>query len=143
MVVWSKNRLHFGTISEKSSTSSKNVSTGILVSDKGGGIYVEEGNHPKNISEKISILEQPVINLKNLNAFIPYLHFKMTGVHLLNDMLKEKDYMCKIHLKDAYFCVHCIKNIRSTSGFVGKVNYLNSFVYVLARGHLHKFLQSS
>ena len=52
----SKNRLHFGTISEKSSTSSKNVSTGILVSDKGGGNYVEEGNHPKNICEKRSIL---------------------------------------------------------------------------------------
>ena len=63
---------------------------------------------------------RPVINLKNLNALIPYLHFKMTGVHLLNDMLKEKDYMCKIHLKDAYFCVHCIKNIRSTSGFLGR-----------------------
>ena len=85
---------------------------------------------------------RPAIKLKNLNAFIPYLHFKMKGFHLLNDMLKEKDYMCKIHLKDAYFCVHWIKNIRSTFGFVGKVSYLNSFVYGLARGHLHKFLQS-
>ena len=46
-----------------------------------------------------------MINLKNLNAFIPYLHFKMEGLHLLKDMLKEKDYMCKIDLKDGYFCV--------------------------------------
>ena len=64
MGVWSKNRLHFGTISGKSSTSSKNVSTGILASDKGGGIYVEEGSHPKNVWEKRSILEQPVFSWK-------------------------------------------------------------------------------
>ena len=47
---------------------------------------------------------RPVINLK-MNAFIPYLHLKMEGLHLLKDMLKEKEYMCKIDLKDAYFCV--------------------------------------
>ena len=64
MGVWSKNRLHFGTISGKSSTSSKNVSTGILASDKGGGIYVEEGSHPKKICEKRSIHEQPVLSRK-------------------------------------------------------------------------------
>ena len=38
---------------------------------------------------------KPVINLKILNACIPCLRFKMEGLHLLNDMLKEKDYMCK------------------------------------------------
>ena len=47
MGVWSRNRLDFGTISGKSSTSSKNVTTGILASDKGGGIYVEEGSNSK------------------------------------------------------------------------------------------------
>ena len=64
MGVWSRNRLDFGTISGKNSTSSKNVTTGILASDKGGGIYVEEGNHSKNICEKRSILEQPVFSRK-------------------------------------------------------------------------------
>ena len=64
MGIWSKNRLHFGTISGKSSTSSKNVTTGILASDEGGGIYVEEGSHLKNICEKRSILEQPVLRRK-------------------------------------------------------------------------------
>ena len=48
---------------------------------------------------------RPVINLKNLDSIIPYLHFKMEGLHLLKDLLKEKDFMCKIDLKDAYFCV--------------------------------------
>ena len=29
----------------------------------------------------------------------------MEGLHLLKDLLKENDYMCKIDLKDVYFCV--------------------------------------
>ena len=57
-----------------------------LVSIKGGG-------------------NRPVMNLKNLNSIIPYIHFKMEGLHLLKDLLKEKDFMCKIDLKDAYLCV--------------------------------------
>ena len=48
---------------------------------------------------------RPVINLKQLNAFISYQHFKMEGLHLLKEMMQEKDYMCKIDLKDAYFCL--------------------------------------
>ena len=38
---------------------------------------------------------RPVVNLKILKACILCLHFKMEGFHLLNGMLKEKDYMCK------------------------------------------------
>ena len=103
MGVWSKNRLHFGSISGKNSRSSKNVSTGILASGKGGEIYVEETSHPKTFVKKDQFLSnlflvgkkdggnRPAINLKSLNAFIPYLHFKMEGLHLLKDMLKEKD----------------------------------------------------
>jgi len=49
--------------------------------------------------------QRPVINLKNLNSFIPYDHFKMEGLHLLKEMLQEKDYLCKLDLKDAYFSV--------------------------------------
>jgi len=48
---------------------------------------------------------RPVINLKNLNTFTPYIHFKMEGLHPLKEMLKEGDYLCKIDLKDAYFSV--------------------------------------
>ena len=31
---------------------------------------------------------RPVINLKGLNKFIPYKHFKMEGLHLLKEILK-------------------------------------------------------
>ena len=61
MDVWSKNSVHFGTISGKSSTLYKNGSTPILASNKGGGIYVEEGSHSKNVCEKRSILVQSVL----------------------------------------------------------------------------------
>ena len=42
---------------------------------------------------------RPCINLRHLNSFIPYHHFKMEGLHLIKEMLKENDFMCKIDLK--------------------------------------------
>ena len=48
---------------------------------------------------------RPVINLKNLNQNIQYLHFKMEGLFLLKDILQPGDLMCKLDLKDAYFSV--------------------------------------
>ena len=46
-----------------------------------------------------------MINLKNLNSFIPYQHFKMEGLHLMKGLLQERDYICKIDLRDAYFTI--------------------------------------
>ena len=36
---------------------------------------------------------------------VPYSHFKMEGLFLLKETLQERDYLCKIDLKDAYFTV--------------------------------------
>ena len=47
----------------------------------------------------------PVVNLKMLNNYLPYKHFKMEGLPLLKEVLLEGDWMCKIDLKDAYFSV--------------------------------------
>ena len=44
---------------------------------------------------------RPIINLKFLNSFIPYQHFKMEGMHLIKDLLQEHDFLIKIDLKDA------------------------------------------
>ena len=46
-----------------------------------------------------------VINLKSLNQFVPQHYFKMEGMHTLRDLLKARDWMCKVDLKDAYFTV--------------------------------------
>ena len=51
---------------------------------------------------------QPIINLKKLNHFVPYAHFKMGKLEGLKDVkntLKEGDWKCKLDLKDACFSV--------------------------------------
>ena len=48
---------------------------------------------------------RPVFNLKNLNKFVRYEHFKMEGIPAVVDMLQPGDWMIKIDLKDAYFSV--------------------------------------
>ena len=48
---------------------------------------------------------RPIINLKRVNQFIPHHHFKMEGIHMLKDLLKQGDFMAKIDVKDAYFAV--------------------------------------
>ena len=48
---------------------------------------------------------RPIINLKKLNEFVPYHHFKMEGLKDVKHLLKRGDWMCKIDLSDAYFSV--------------------------------------
>ena len=48
---------------------------------------------------------RPVVNLKGLNHFVEYKHFKMEGVPMLKNLLKPKDFLTKIDLKDAYLTV--------------------------------------
>jgi len=42
-----------------------------------------------------------VINLKELNAYIPYQKFKMETLKDVKDILQPGDFMVKIDLKDA------------------------------------------
>ena len=74
-----KAMLEKGSISKVCHSKGEFLSSLFLISKKGGG-------------------NRPDINLKDLNRFIPYKHFKMEG-------LQKGDYMCKIDLKDAYFSV--------------------------------------
>ena len=53
---------------------------------------------------------RPVINLKSLNQYIPYEHFKMESLSLLKDILQPGDFMCKVDLKVPYFAVPLSKN---------------------------------
>ena len=56
--------------------------------------------------------QRPVINLKSLNFFVHYEHFKMESLSSLQFLLKIGDYMAKQDLKDAYFCVPLHKESR-------------------------------
>ena len=62
------------------------VSALFLVPKKGGG-------------------QRSVVNLRPVNQYIPYKHFKMEGIHMLRDLLRKDDYLVKVDLKDAYFRV--------------------------------------
>ena len=46
-----------------------------------------------------------MVNLKALNSYVVTHHFKMEGIHMLKDVLKEGDWMTKVDLKDAYFMI--------------------------------------
>ena len=48
---------------------------------------------------------RPVFNMKALNQFIQYKHFKMENLAMLKTLLQKQDYMIKVDLKDAYFCI--------------------------------------
>ena len=63
---------------------------------------------------------RPVINLKDLNAFIQYDHFIMEGTHLLRDLLQPHDWLGKIDLKGAYFIIPIWKEQRKYLRFVWK-----------------------
>ena len=46
-----------------------------------------------------------ILNLKTLNEFLEYNHFKMETVHSVADLIQSHCYMTSIDLKDAYYSV--------------------------------------
>ena len=50
-------------------------------------------------------LWRPIINLKRLNSFVFYEHFKMEGLDSVKFIVRKGDWMVKVDLKDAYFVV--------------------------------------
>ena len=85
--------LEMGSIQETIHFKEQLVSHLFLVSKKDGG-------------------KRPVINLKELSTFIPHKHFKMEGFHLLKEILEQSNYLCKLDLKEAYFCIPLNKQSR-------------------------------
>ena len=105
-----KGMLKKGAIRKVQPSKGKFVSNLFLVKKKDGG-------------------QRPVINLKQLNAYISYCHFKMEGLQNLKYMLQKGDYMCKLDLKDAYFSVPLEKNSRQFVRFCWSGN-LYEFLYL-------------
>lgn len=55
---------------------------------------------------------RPVINLKYLNEFVHYDHFKQETFRVVLDLLHENDFMTSIDLQDAYFSVPINKDFQ-------------------------------
>ena len=53
---------------------------------------------------------------------VSYIHFKVESLQALKYMLKERDYMCKIDFKDAYFTVPLDKSCRHLVRFLWEGN---------------------
>ena len=50
-----------------------------------------------------------ILNLKKLNKFVRYHHFKMETIHTATDLIKGNCYMASIDLRDAYYSVPLCK----------------------------------
>lgn len=48
---------------------------------------------------------RPIINLKRLNSFIRFEHFKMEGMDSVKNLIRFNDFMVKLDLKDAYLTI--------------------------------------
>ena len=55
---------------------------------------------------------RPVINLRKLNKFIEYKHFKQDNLSFAFDLLQKNDFCCSIDMKDAYFSIEIHPDFR-------------------------------
>lgn len=91
-----------------------------------GAIY-PTGTHPHGfisnifLVDKTSGRQRPVINLRKLNEWLVYCHFKMESIHLLQDVLCLADWMVCLDLKYAYLAIPI---------FLPHRKFLSSFAYV-------------
>ena len=67
--------------------------------------------NPRQFVSNLSIIPKksgdlrPVINLKPLNGFVQYHHFKMEGLNTPLDLLSGSEFFTTIDLKDAFFTI--------------------------------------
>ena len=65
---------------------------------------------------------RPIIDLRGLNSFLEPPHFKMEGLYMLSEILKQGWQMAKIDLKDAYLTIpvarehHCLLSFQVCQG---------------------------
>ena len=48
---------------------------------------------------------RPIINLKRLNTHTEYERYKMEGMKALRNLIRPRDWLAKLDLKDAYLTV--------------------------------------
>ena len=117
------NMLEKGAICQTSHLKGETLSNVFLVGKKGGG-------------------SRPVINLKHLNQFIPYQHFKTEGLFCLREMLQKDDFMCKLDMKDTYFSILLHQSSKNMSDFYGRGAFTSFFAFVLAQAQHLEYLQN-
>ena len=85
---------------------SKFLEKGIIVKS-----YHEEGEFISNIFQrpKKDGSFRMILNLKDLNTFVCFHHFKMDSIHTCTQLMRPRCYMASIDLRDAYYSVPIAK----------------------------------
>ena len=89
---------------------------------------------------------RPVFNLKPLNAYVTYQHFKMEGMAMAMSMIEQDDWFCKIDLKDAYFAIPIHPDHRKYLRFIwkGQVYQFRVLMFGVAlASDFHKITETS
>ena len=110
---------------------------------------IKQTSHSQNqfmnnifLEEKKNGPYRPVINLKQLNQFLLYHHFKMKGLIQVTDVLTEKDFLVKLDLVDTYFSSPLHKEQQEMCFPSGKGSFSSSYAFVLGWVQHHNFLQN-
>ena len=75
-----------------------------------------------------------ILNLKELNEFVKYEHFKMDGIKTIINMVKRNCFMATIDLKDAYYSVAISRQLRNFLNLNGKINCIVLRVFQMVLG---------
>ena len=120
-------------IQRKHTSASMNAEQVNLMGHEVQGMFMQGAihkvaHHPKQLLSHIFLVDKEdgakrqVINLKQLHSYIPYQHFKMEGLYIIKELLQRNDYMCKLDLTDAYFCITMSKKPRRFLRFLWEEN---------------------
>ena len=72
---------------------------------------------PYLLSAKLDGTDRFILNLKNVNEFITYNHFKLEDIRTTAKIIYSNYKMCNLDLQDAYFLVPVNKNYRKYHRF--------------------------
>ena len=81
-----------------------------------------------------------VLNLKKLNNYIPYIHFKMETFELALNMITSNMFLASVDLRHAYYSVKIAEEQRKYFCFVWGTKHINlhawSMVFVMDQDYL-------
>ena len=88
-----------------------------------GAIQISKNEKDQFISNLFLVKKKngkfrPVINLRKLNKFVEYFHFKMETLQHVTELLKRDAYFTSIDLENAYFSIPISKNSRKYLKFI-------------------------
>ena len=84
-----------------------------------------------------------ILNLKKLNEYIVYHHFKMDSLQSAVQLMKPNCWMAVLDLKDAYYSVPIATEDRKYLRFEHGVNLMNLYVFQMDFPVRLEFLQGS